>query len=186
MDQQNSIWHAVTHIVAEIKRCEAAGATMAAVAMAYICIDAMAFLAMPASKTSQTRDDFIAWVNAYVKGHASQSYPYGGADVYAARCAVLHTFGSEAETHRRDPSIRKFGYHDGGLHAFNPRVDPNLVILGVASFLNDVVIAVETFSKACEADRDLRTRVEVRLPKLLQSMPFPRHSDTSPTATGSS
>ena len=173
-------------IVAEIKRCEDAGATMAAVAMAYICIDAMAFLAMPASKTSQTRDDFIAWVNAYLKGRPSQSYQYDSADVYAARCAVLHAFGSETEAHRRDPDIRMFGYHDGGLHAFNPQIKPNLVILGVASFLNDVVIAVETFLKTCEADPDLRTRVEVRLPKVLQSMPFPRRSDASPAATGSS
>jgi hypothetical protein len=61
------MWEAITDITAEIKRCEAAGATLAAITMAYVCIDTMAFLSMPAAQTSQTRNDFIAWVNAYRK-----------------------------------------------------------------------------------------------------------------------
>lgn len=173
------MWQAVAGIVAEIKRCEAAGATMAAVTMAFVCIDTMAFLSMPAGQASQTRDDFITWVNAYLKGHPDQPYQYDGTDVYAARCAVLHAFGAEAQLHRNDRNIRKLGYHDGGLHAFNSDVSPNLVIIGVASFLNDVVIAVESFMKACEADADLRCRVEARLPTVFQTMPFPRHGATA-------
>jgi hypothetical protein len=172
------MWQAVTGIVAEIKRCEAAGATMVAVTMAFVGIDTMAFLSMPSGRSSQTREDFVAWVNTYVKGHPSQPYQYDGTDVYAARCAVLHAFGAEAEVHRRNQDIRKFGYHDGGLHAFNPAVSPNLVIIGVASFLNDVVIAVESFTKASEADANLRARVETRLPTVFQTMPFPRHGAT--------
>jgi len=173
------MWNAIAGIVAEIKRCESAGATMAAVAMAYVSIDTMAFLSMPSGQTSQTRADFIAWVNAHLKGHPSQPYEYDGTDVYAARCSVLHAFGSEAEMHRKDGTIRKFGYHDGGLHAFNPSVSPNLVIIGVASFLNDVVIAVESFMKACQADASLRGLVEARLPTVLQTMPFPQGTSTA-------
>ena len=60
---------------------------------------------------------------------------------------------AEAELQRRDQNVRKFGYHDGGLHAYNPQVSANLVNVGVASFLNYLVIAVETFMKACQTDR---------------------------------
>src|SRR4051812_39407898 len=95
-----SMWNGITGIIAEIKRCEAAGATMAAVAMAFVCIDTLAYLSMPAQQTSQTRTDFITWVNAYLKGDANQPYQYDGKDVYAARCSVLHAFGSESEMYR--------------------------------------------------------------------------------------
>ncbi len=170
------MWGALPDIVAQIKRCEAAGATMAALTMAYVCIDTMAFLSMPTNQRSQTRSDFITWVNTYLEGHPDQPYQYDGTDVYAARCSVLHAFGAEADLHRRDPNIRKFIYHNGGMHAFNPQVSATVVIIGVASFLNDVVIAVESFMKACEADAALRSRVEARLPTVFQSMPFPQGS----------
>ena len=38
------MWKPVEEIVAEFKKAEAAGATMSGVAMAYICLDTMAFL----------------------------------------------------------------------------------------------------------------------------------------------
>jgi hypothetical protein len=167
------MWEGIVGIVAEIKRCESAGATMAAITVAYVCIDTMAFLSMPAGQTWQTRNDFIAWVNTYLKADHSQRYQYAGADVYAARCSVLHTFGAEAELHQKDHTIRKFGYHNGGLHVFNPDVSPNLVIIGVASFLNDVAIAVDSFMRGCEGDAALRDSVESRLPKVFQTLPFP-------------
>jgi len=146
---------------------------MPAVVMAYICIDTMAFLSMPDGQEAQTRSDFIAWVDAYLKAHQDQLYQYRGIDVYAARCAVLHAFGSEADLHRKDPSIILFGYHDGGMHFYNPAIDPRLVIIGTAEFLNDVMIGVSSFLDACKTDQGLRARVEGRLPKVLATFPFP-------------
>ncbi len=61
-----SQWAGITGLVKELKRCEAAGATLAALVMAYVCIDAMAYLSMPANKSEQTRQDFIAWVDGYL------------------------------------------------------------------------------------------------------------------------
>jgi hypothetical protein len=153
------MWNGVSGLIAEIKRCEGAGATTAAVAMAFVCIDTMAFLALPQGRDKQGRTDFIAWVDAYVKGHEDQPYQYRGLDVYGARCALLHAFGSEAD------------YHDGGKHAYDPAQDEHLVIIGTASFLNDIVHAVGAFCEACKADQDLRVRVESRLPKVLATFP---------------
>lgn len=102
------MWEGISGLVAEIKRCEAAGATTAAVSMAFICIDTMAFLALPAGKDKQARTDFITWVDTYLKGHEDQPYQYRGIDVYGARCALLHAFGSEADYHQRYPDVKKF------------------------------------------------------------------------------
>jgi hypothetical protein len=57
---------------------------------------------------------------------------------------------------------------------YNPEVNQRLVIIGLASFVNDVVIAVEDFIKACEKDGGLRARVEQRLPGILTNTPLPR------------
>lgn len=165
------MWKGVSGLIAEIKRCEDAGATTAAVAMALVCIDTMAFLALPRERDKQGRADFIAWVDAYVKGHEDQPYQYRGIDVYGARCALLHAFGSEADYHQQYPDAKKFGYHDGGKHAYDQAQDEHLVIIGTASFLNDIVHAVGAFCEVCKADQDLRNRVESRLPKVLATFP---------------
>lgn len=91
--------------------------------------------------------------------------------MYGARCAVLHAFGSESDFHEKNKDAMKFGYHDGGKHAYDPAVDERLVIIGTASFLNDVVSAVSSFLETCKADTDLRVRVEGRLPKVLATFP---------------
>lgn len=166
------MWDGVKALVTEIKRCEEAGATVSAIAMAYVCIDTMAFLSLPVERDAQGRADFISWVDTYMKGHEAQPYQYRGIDVYGARCAVLHAFSAEAMFHQQNPNTKKYGYHDGGKHAYDPAVDERLVIIGTASFINDVVLAVSAFMDACKHDADLRKRVEARLPRILATFPF--------------
>ena len=166
------MWDGVSGLIAEIKCCEKAGATTAAVAMAYICIDTMAFLSLPVGREVQGKGDFTAWVDAYLTGHESQPYKYCGIDVYGARCALLHAFGSDADFHEKNPGARKFGYHDGGMHAYDPAHDEHLVIIGTASLINDVLHAVTAFMEVCKTDVDLRRRVGDRLPKVLASFPL--------------
>ncbi len=166
------MWDGVKALVDEIKKCEGAGATVSAVAMAYVCIDTMTFLSLPAERDTQGKADFICWVDTYLKGHPDQPYQYRGIDVYGARCAVLHAFSSEADFHEKNIDAKKFGYHDGGKHGYDPKIDDHLVIIGTASFINDVVHAVCAFMEVCKADVAMRQRVENRLPKVLATFPF--------------
>ena len=170
-DAERLMWSAINGLVDEIKICEKAGATTAAIAMAYVCIDTMAYLSLPDGREKHRNTDFIGWVNAYLIGHEDQPYQYRGLDVYGARCAMLHAFGSDSEFHDKYQDVRKFGYRDGGKHAYDPTVDERLVIIGTASFLNDVVRAVSVFLERCKEDADLRGRVEGRLPKVLATFP---------------
>lgn len=141
--------------------------------MAYICIDTLANLSRPASKKKVTRSDFMEWVDTYLQAHPDQPYQYRGKDVYAARCALLHTYGSEAELHEEDPDIIMFGYHDGGKHQYNPSVARRLAIIGTKSFVKDVIHAVYSFIKKCMEDAALKQLVESRLEMVLQTLPFP-------------
>ena len=166
-------WQSITDLVSELKRCDECGITTASVAMAYICIDALASLARPIDKQKVTRADFKEWVDTHLKAHKDQPYQYRGKDVYAARCAFLHTYGSEAELHEEDPDTIKFAYHDGGEHKYNPSIERRLVLIGTKSFINDVVHAVESFLKKCQSDASLKKRVGSRLVKVLQIVPYP-------------
>ena len=53
--------------------------------------------------------------------------------MYGARRALLHAFGSKVDFHEKYPEAEKFGYHDGGKHAYDPAQDERLVIIGTAS-----------------------------------------------------
>lgn len=165
-------WQAITGLGSVLKRCDEYGITTASVAMAFICIDTFANLNRPVGKKRVTRTDFIEWVDTYLKGHPDQPSKYRGKDVYAARCAFLHTYGLEAELHEDSDAI-KFAYHDGGKHEYNPNIDKSLVIIGTKSFVNDVLLAVKAFLEKCRRDSLLRQRVEERIPKVLQTMPLP-------------
>jgi hypothetical protein len=167
------MWRCIPGMAEEIRRCEAAGATAAALAMAFISIDTMTFLSLPDGVEAQGRADFINWVDTYLKGHSEQSYQYRGIDVYGARCAMLHSFGSAAQFHDRHGEALLFGYHDGGRHMHNPEVDPRLVMIGTASFLNDIISALSDFIEACNASPELKARVEPRLARVLAVVPLP-------------
>jgi hypothetical protein len=127
---------------------------------------------LPDGCTSQSGSDFINWVNKYLKGHREQPYKYEGLDIYGARCAMLHAFGSEANFHIKNPNAKILAYHDGGKHMFDPAVNQKLVLIGTASFINDVIIAATEFLDDCVKDEDLRRRVGERLPKVLATFPI--------------
>jgi hypothetical protein len=166
--EQANMWDGLVQMGKELKRTHSAGCISAALTFAYVCIDTMSYLSLPSEKSHQDRSDFMSWVDTYLKGEPSQPYQYRGLDVYAARCAVLHAFSSEAELHRKDPGVRLFGYHDGDRHESHP----HLVLIGIVSFVNDIVGAIEAFLVACQNDADLRARVEPRLVKVLQTFPI--------------
>jgi hypothetical protein len=164
--------NAIMGLLHEIARCQDAGATSAAAVMVYVGIDAMAFLAMPAEQAKQGRADFIAWVDQYMRAAPESTYQYDGRDVYGARVAMLHTYSIEADYHQQNPEVKKFGYHDGGQHAYNPDVNANLVIIGINSLVHDFGGAVQRFVQAMQADAALRGRVAGRLPLLVDILPI--------------
>ena len=90
------MWDGVMHLVEQIKTCEKAGAIASALAMAYVCIDTMAYLALPAGREKQGRQDFIEWaaklgqtVTLGVQGRYQVSGLRNGEDViWSGSCAL--------------------------------------------------------------------------------------------------
>ncbi len=172
VSEKNENWRALVNLAGQIKQCDELGLTTPSIAMAFICIDTMASLARPIEKERVTRKDFIDWCDSYLKGHPEQVYQYRGKDVYAARCAFLHTYGSKADIHDKEPDVMKFVYHDGGRHYYNPSIDERLVIIATSSFTNDVISAASDFLDACDEDKALKERVGSRSNEILYLVPI--------------
>lgn len=172
MNKDNPSWGAILNLASQIRICDESGLITPSLAMCFIAIDSLASLARPIDKARVTRSDFVDWVNRYLNGHSEQKYKYSGKDVYAARCSFLHTYGATSEIHERDTTTIKFVYHDGGRHVYRPEVNPALVIIGVRSFADDVIRAMDDFVEECDKDIELRARVEARLNELFNIVPI--------------
>lgn len=160
-------YDAIVGLIGEIKKCEEHGLYRAALALCFVTIDTFAFLSAPEGQAGTSKRIFIEWVDRHLKGHPSQTYQYRGVDVYAARCAVLHTWGVEAEMHRQDPSVMMFGYSNGGQHLYNPNVNTRLVIIGLKSFINDFVTGATNFMESALADESLMRRMHARVDSVM-------------------
>lgn len=163
---------AVMGILEEIRKCQDAGATTATAIMVYVAIDVMAFLSMPCGQAKQTRQDFIAWVDQYLQAAPGSTYQYDGRDLYGARCALVHNYSIAVDYHEQNDDVKRFGYHDGGPHAYNPDIDMRLVIIGINSLVHDFHNAVHGFVQAMIADVALRQRVATRIPQIVEYFPF--------------
>jgi len=152
-------------ILSEISKAFDADAIVAALAMVYVGIDTMALLSCPVGQQSQKRDDFIAWVDKYLKADPVSEYQYEGIDVYAARCAVLHSYGSIADLHKGTNPPRKFGYTDNGLHRKDDT--ERFALISVAVLIYDFSRAIEAFGNKMLTDQELKRRVDSRMGSLL-------------------
>lgn len=153
-------------ILAEISRAYDGGAVLAALSMIFVGIDTMSWLSLPKGKLSHTRRDFIAWVDKYLKADPTERYQYTGRDVYAARCAFLHSYGSTANMHRAPNPPRRFGYVNSGRHLYDPAVSTDLAIISIAMLSRDFKNAVLSFLEDARKNPGLRQRIASRIDEL--------------------
>ena len=175
MNQKNADWAVLRGPTEQIKQCDAQGLVTPSIAMSFICIDAMAGLARPSDKSRVTRVDFIDWCDKYLKSNAEQQYQYSGKDVYAARCALLHTYGTTAELHDKS-NIMKFLYHDCNSLTHKLYVEENTVAISTKSLVIDVCNAVDSFIAECTSNASLGNLVISRLDEIITVVPYSTRS----------
>ena len=155
---------AITELSAEISRAWNGDAFWAALAMVYVGIDTMALLACPLGQPEQFKKDFILWIDTYLRADLASDYQYEGVDVYAARCALLHSYGSLAKDHRGAQPPRQFNYIDDGPHRKDETA--RFVVISVGGLIQDYFRATELFVAAVFKDPELKRRVDSRVHNL--------------------
>jgi hypothetical protein len=78
---------------------------MPALVLIYSGIDFVSALGRPASKTDAQRSDFITWVDRYMP---CDKLSLTGADLYGARCGIVHAMTSESRLQREGKVKRVF------------------------------------------------------------------------------
>jgi hypothetical protein len=152
----------------EIAKAQDADALVAALALVFVGIDTMAWLSLPMESNSVKRDDFCSWIDTYLKADADQPYQYVGIDVYAARCAMLHSYGSLSDLHKKTNPPKTFGYLDNGPH----RADGSpLVLISIAVLIRDFGRALNDFLQSALHDADLKACIDSRIEALVATMP---------------
>ena len=134
-------------------------------------IDAMAYVGMPAGQEDVTRNDFITWVERYIKFSCSEQL--SGWDLYGARCAMLHSYGTASDLSRKG-KCRQIGYMDKSVPEirFNPSVSMDLVLVSVPALADAFFSGIDQFLVDVFADKKKRPIADQRLQKLVQATPL--------------
>jgi hypothetical protein len=146
----------------EVVRCIEAKAYDAALAMQFIELDMWAFLTRPASMTIHGRASFMWFIKQYLQDAPGQGYSYSPGDVYAARCALLHTFGSLSNMHATDKSVVVWRFHLGKLNTLVPGLD-RMAYISVMRFIKDARAATSASLQAVMADGGMNKLLGERL-----------------------
>ena len=134
-------------------------------------IDAMAYIAMPAGQYDVTRDDFVKWAEQYIKFPCSEQLT--GLDLYGARCAMLHSYGTASKLSREE-KCRQVGYMDKSVPEvrFAPNVSNDLVLVSVPALAEAFFSGVDKFLVHMFEDRKKAPIAEQRLKNLVQAIPL--------------
>ena len=120
-------------------------------------IDTMAFLVMDDAKSDVTRTDFIQWADRYIRFPCAEQV--SGLELYAARCAALHAYGTESHLSRKG-DCRQIGWMSEARPevVYAPEKHPDMVMvsipaLGRAFFAGIDAFLVDTFANPVKAAR---------------------------------
>jgi hypothetical protein len=106
------------------------GCEGSAVILILSAIDTMAYLSMPQEQEDVTKTDFIGWADRYIRFPGTEQLT--GADLYGARCAMLHSYGIVSQL-SREGKCRMVAYMDASNPPvrFNAAVSRELVLVSV-------------------------------------------------------
>ena len=138
--------------------------------LVYCGMDTMAFLGLPEERNELNSADFIAWAESYIRFPCNEQLT--GPDLYGARCATLHTYGSESRLSRAG-KCRQIGYMDRSIPEvrFAPDISRELVLVSVPALVEAFLKGVDTFLVDVFADTKRGRIAEKRFEKILHQFP---------------
>lgn len=147
-------------ICADIQFVLKHGRTRAALILTFSGIDAMASLDRPEGAAFTSRDDFVHWVDSYLE---FESGNVAGLEIYSARCAMLHTYGSTSRLSEQGKA-RQVSYTAGGGADILESPDvTNLVLISVEGLAFAFFRAIGNYIESLITDPNKRKLAAARL-----------------------
>jgi hypothetical protein len=93
-----------THLIDAIELCIKNGFFGPALMLIYSTINVMAWLNRAEGHEDVVRNDFLLWVDTFLLPESRISF--NALDLYAARCAILHSYSAESKLSRHGKAIK--------------------------------------------------------------------------------
>lgn len=144
-----------------------------AVVLIYSGMDTMAFLGMPAGQVEVKPTDFIHWAEKYIRFPCKEQLT--GADLYGARCGMLHNYSPVSRSSRKG-HCRHILYMDKIVPAviYNPKDSTEHVMVSVIALAEAFFQGVDSFMVHLFADKARANIAEERFRWVVHSLPLPR------------
>ena len=175
----HEIVHGERGMLRGIDACIEALCLVSAVTLIYSAIDALAGLTVPTNRASGAGPDFKAWAEKYFVPYLHTSL--SSADLWAARCGVLHAYSRHSDLSRQGQA-RSLVYRWRHVHHPNDlllqqHVNDGAVVVEIEALADALRHAVQRFQEDIERNPNLRARVQHHVAALLcykPSMPAVR------------
>ena len=135
-------------------------------------VDTMGYLVMDKSKEDVSRSDFITWADRYISFPCKEQVT--GLELYGARCAALHNYGTESQL-SREGRCRQILWMSKATPevAYNPAINPGLVVVSIPALAEAFFAGVDRFLVDIYSDSDRAKRAEERFRKIMHALPGP-------------
>ncbi len=167
------VLHGERGILAGINACIACKCVMSAVTLIYAAIDAMAGLTRPVDKVETDSTYFKDWAERYFLRFLDQ--PVTPAELYGARCGVLHAHSPESRVSRDRTGKTVVCKWRHGHRPDDPLLAARTstsIILEVEALLEAFDRGIELFHNRIDAEPDLKLRVDHHVQELLCYEPW--------------
>ena len=156
-----------------IEVCLDSECLVGAVSLIFVSMDALAALTRPKTATRATRQEFINWVEKYVE--PSETLACSPLDLYAARCSVLHTYGTESDLSQQEkarPIV--YEWRRGPSADASLSLPPRALVLVVDQLHEVFCKAVQHFLDDAETNPNLESLIKHHLKTMLCYRPWPQ------------
>jgi hypothetical protein len=142
------------------------GCFRAAVILIFAGIDAMSHISRPASDKYNGPDDFKNWVKRYF--HVSGQTTVTPEEWWAARNAIIHTYGGYARLHEQ-PGVRIIGWMVDSQPQvrYDDTIAPQLVLVDILAMRDAFFKGMENFLIEGFADPTRKQLMEKRINQLI-------------------
>jgi len=159
--------------VGAIRLCLVNGLPGPTMILVFVGIDAFGALGRPIGQKRASRADFLAWAERYVI--KPKGLPMTALELYAARCAALHTLGAESDLStvgKVRPIFYAWGNRDAepanAVIATVSKERPDLaaVVVKVEDVVSAFIDGLASFGRDIEANSELHDAVVTRAQKM--------------------
>jgi hypothetical protein len=130
----------------------------------YAGIDAMAWLDRAEGQEDVKGSDFINWANEFIKfGNGNIS----GCELYSARNAILHSYGSESRLTRQGKArvVAHITFNEADVIESNE--NPDMVLLSVSGLKDAFFNGITLFFRDLQSDSERNKKVAPRIQQML-------------------